>query len=129
MLFRVYSRYVPNLTRQDGSAMERLLASQMSQGPLIEMKDTSGMPAYVPLKDVPLQSVPKPRGIYGRSRTDRTNEQQTRVTEHDDASDQQTKAQPPPAPPHAAPPALPPLSWADIGRNWASQGTAQLHAS
>jgi integrase len=32
MLFRVYSRYVPNLTRQDGSAMERLLASQMSTG-------------------------------------------------------------------------------------------------
>jgi integrase len=27
MLFRVYSRYVPNLTRQDGSAMERLLAT------------------------------------------------------------------------------------------------------
>jgi integrase len=25
MLFRVYSRYVPNLTRQDGSAFERLL--------------------------------------------------------------------------------------------------------
>jgi len=30
MLFRVYSRYVPNLTRQDGSAIERLLqANQM----------------------------------------------------------------------------------------------------
>ncbi|WP_373510944.1 Arm DNA-binding domain-containing protein [Thiocapsa sp.] len=28
MLFRVYSRYVPNLTRQDGSAMERLLAAR-----------------------------------------------------------------------------------------------------
>ncbi|RME56694.1 site-specific integrase, partial [Candidatus Parcubacteria bacterium] len=27
MLFRVYSRYVPNLTRRDGSAFERLLAS------------------------------------------------------------------------------------------------------
>lgn len=27
MLFKVYSRYVPNLTRQDGSAMERLLRS------------------------------------------------------------------------------------------------------
>jgi len=27
LLFRVYSRYVPNLTRQDGSAMERLLAA------------------------------------------------------------------------------------------------------
>ena len=25
MLFRVYSRYVPNLTRKDGSAFERLL--------------------------------------------------------------------------------------------------------
>lgn len=28
MLFRVYSRYVPNLTRQDGSAFERLLQSR-----------------------------------------------------------------------------------------------------
>lgn len=28
MLFTVYSRYVPNLTRQDGSAMERLLLKQ-----------------------------------------------------------------------------------------------------
>jgi integrase len=32
MLFRVYSRYVPNLTRQDGSAMERLLASSFAPG-------------------------------------------------------------------------------------------------
>ncbi len=31
MLFRVYSRYVPNLTRQDGSAMERLLAEQLDK--------------------------------------------------------------------------------------------------
>ncbi len=30
MLFRVYSRFVPNLTRKDGSAMERLLISKMS---------------------------------------------------------------------------------------------------
>ena len=32
MLFRVYSRYVPNLTRQDGSAMERLLATSFAGG-------------------------------------------------------------------------------------------------
>jgi integrase len=38
MLFRVYSRYVPNLTRQDGSAMERLLASQMSSVNLLAQK-------------------------------------------------------------------------------------------
>lgn len=30
MLFRVYSRYVPNLTRQDGSAMERLLVKNFT---------------------------------------------------------------------------------------------------
>ncbi|NCN44229.1 MAG: integrase [Piscirickettsiaceae bacterium CG_4_9_14_3_um_filter_43_564] len=29
MLFSVYARYVPNLTRRDGSAMERMLASQV----------------------------------------------------------------------------------------------------
>lgn len=29
MLFRVYSRFVPNLTRQDGSAMDRMLASNL----------------------------------------------------------------------------------------------------
>jgi len=30
MLFRVYSRYVPNLTRQDGSAIDRLLATRFA---------------------------------------------------------------------------------------------------
>lgn len=32
MLFRVYSRFVPNLTRQDGSAFERLLNSHLQLG-------------------------------------------------------------------------------------------------
>ena len=32
MLFQVYSRYVPNLTRRDGSAMDRLLASRFANG-------------------------------------------------------------------------------------------------
>ena len=32
MLFKVYSRYVPNLTRQDGSAFERLLAANLTSG-------------------------------------------------------------------------------------------------
>jgi len=31
MLFKIYSRFVPNLTRQDGSAFERLLQNQLSQ--------------------------------------------------------------------------------------------------
>ena len=33
MLFRVYSRYVPNLTRQDGSAFEALLNQTLSTNP------------------------------------------------------------------------------------------------
>ncbi len=33
MLFRVYSRYVPNLTRRDGSAFERLLVSTLGPSP------------------------------------------------------------------------------------------------
>lgn len=32
MLFTVYSRFVPNLTRRDGSAFENLLASRMNGG-------------------------------------------------------------------------------------------------
>jgi integrase len=32
MLFRVYSRYVPNLTRRDGSAFERLITGAMGNG-------------------------------------------------------------------------------------------------
>ncbi len=32
MLFQVYSRYVPNLTRQDGSAFERLLETEFVRG-------------------------------------------------------------------------------------------------
>ena len=72
MLFRVYSRYVPNLTRQDGSAMERLLASQLSQGPLIEQIGTPARPdmpgIYVPAKQVAPQVQPKRRGIHATKR-------------------------------------------------------------
>lgn len=32
MLFLVYSRYVPNMTRQDGSAIDRLLATRFASG-------------------------------------------------------------------------------------------------
>jgi integrase len=65
MLFRVYSRYVPNLTRQDGSAMERLLASQMAQGPLIEQKASDGnRTIYVPVQETAPLPVPKLRGMH-----------------------------------------------------------------
>jgi integrase len=38
VLFRVYSRYVPNLTRRDGSAIDRLLASRFAGGAAVERR-------------------------------------------------------------------------------------------
>jgi integrase len=35
MLFTVYSRFVPNMTRQDGSAIDRLLATRFSTGSVV----------------------------------------------------------------------------------------------
>ncbi|MBK9573086.1 MAG: DUF3596 domain-containing protein [Rhodoferax sp.] len=82
MLFRVYSRYVPNLTRQDGSAMERLLASQLATGALVRLPDATGNNGdrndghlaprtaldqprrLVPIGDVLGQPRPKLRGIH-----------------------------------------------------------------
>jgi len=41
MLFKVYSRYVPNLTRQDGSAFERLLAANLTSGGVLPTASVS----------------------------------------------------------------------------------------
>lgn len=41
MLFRVYSRYVPNLTRQDGSAFERLLQDKITTLNLADRDESS----------------------------------------------------------------------------------------
>lgn len=71
MLFRVYSRYVPNLTRQDGSAMERLLASRVSltntlQGHRSVASGTTLTPAATPA-----MPVPKLRGAIARQLQDK----------------------------------------------------------
>jgi integrase len=61
MLFQVYSRFVPNLTRQDGSAMERLLASHLSQGALIaQQQPGSTSTVYVPAQEVGVPPAPSP---------------------------------------------------------------------
>jgi len=87
MLFRTYSRYVPNMTRQDGSAMERLLANQFENGPLVRYEPAeptrqasprakqtvsnavvtrrSGPDLYVPVNQASAMPVPKPRGVSG----------------------------------------------------------------
>ena len=44
MLFRVYSRYVPNLTRRDGSAIDRLLATRFASGTAIKPQGDESTP-------------------------------------------------------------------------------------
>ena len=142
MLFRVYSRYVPNLTRQDGSAMERLLASQMANGALVEQKDVDGHAAYVPVQDLPPMPIPKPRRIQGRTNRQgdvvdtisvptlipapvtvqapsETPDSPPAINSHVHGSDA--------GPANAQPP---PLSWADLARSWMGQSystTASSH--
>lgn len=132
MLFRVYSRYVPNLTRQDGSAMERLLASHLSQGPLIEqMEPDSNVTVYVPAQEVAQQAIPKPRGV----------KRKTAAAPVVDDLDLDVRNQPPvtslmptvisapvpmptliaiPAPiaTQSPPTSPPPLSWQDMAESW-----------
>jgi integrase len=46
MLFSVYSRFVPNMTRRDGSAIDRLLATRFASGDTGAAQDfTTEVPA------------------------------------------------------------------------------------
>jgi integrase len=66
MLFRVYSRYVPNLTRMDGSAMDRLLASRFAGGSLVPLPQSSGTEVYVPAAAQTPTPMPVPRRSHRR---------------------------------------------------------------
>jgi integrase len=48
MLFRVYSRYVPNLTRRDGSAIDRLLTSRLMGDQTVANEPEPSPPAQPP---------------------------------------------------------------------------------
>jgi integrase len=120
MLFRVYSRYVPNLTRQDGSAMERLLASQMSQGALMPQKlpgtDTS---VFVPASEAQPMPQPKPRGVRGRPAA----VQETDPQDETGPGPHPVTAKEPAPVPVSSP--LPPLSWEAMARNWLGDTPSQ----
>jgi integrase len=129
MLFKVYSRWVPNLTRQDGSAMERLLASKLSQGPLIEQKDATGQSAFVPVKESAPMPVPKPRGIPGRPAIPQFKQRASGIGSPVSA----TQAYVPSAnsePAESAKPvadvgrAPPSLTWTDLADSWMSEPAA-----
>jgi integrase len=134
MLFRVYSRYVPNLTRQDGSAMERLLASQLSQGALLEQKDASGQTAFVPAKEAAPMPIPKPRGIPGRIAAPKfvvaQKAQVSEIKEPESGSANTAKPAESPAGPTyvQALSQPPPLSWADLAKSWMGETAIQSRA-
>ena len=122
MLFRVYSRYVPNLTRQDGSAMERLLASQMSQGALIAqvMPDTAET-IYVPTQDATNASAVKPLGtqkIGKRAPAPLSACQKGSVKKAAGISPPVSHSEV-----VSKPSALTPLTWADMASSWSNSGT------
>lgn len=121
MLFRVYSRYVPNLTRQDGSAMERLLASQFSQGALIEQKmPGSQVAVFVPAAQAAPMPQPKPRGLPGRAGPKQA------VPPNREPSPALVLASNQAATPVSAQP--PPLSWQDMAKHWMGDTTIQSAA-
>ncbi|RFO96385.1 integrase [Rhodoferax lacus] len=131
MLFKIYSRWVPNLTRQDGSAMERLLASKLSQGPLVEQKDESGQFAFVPVKDAAPMPTPKPRGIPGRPAIPQFRQRapgigSTAPVTHADVpsanSEPAQNATPVAAVANAA---SQPLTWADLADSWMSESSSE----
>ncbi len=95
MLFRVYSRYVPNLTRNDGSAMDRLLTKTF-----IATTETETPPPQ-PVNHSKHQSAQsQPAGVAGTQR-------KTQVARTNGATDEAgLEAQPPP------------LSWADMAQSW-----------
>jgi integrase len=131
MLFRVYSRYVPNLTRQDGSAMERLLASQLSQGPLIaQQQPGSSVEIYVPAHEAAPMPKPKPRGVQGAKPAHKTDRSEVNIPVL--LAPPAMHAQQPATPAFVTPevtdivvtPASraqpPPLAWGDLAATWMS---------
>jgi integrase len=131
LLHSVYARWVPNLTRQDGSAMERLLASKMSQGPLIEQKDAAGQTAFVPVKESAPMPVPKPRGIPGRPAIPQFKQRAPGIgssapVTHADAPSANSEPAQSAMPVAAVANAVPlPLTWSDLADSWMSDPSSE----
>jgi hypothetical protein len=151
MLHKIYARYVPNLTRQDGSAMERLLAAKLSHGPLATVEEAGGavMIPVDPLhSDAMRQPIPRPgnwkKSDVHWSREDAANaeaqaetqaeakaeakaevhKQAKTTAQNSSAGNDDTTAEA--TDPKAASQA-PPLSWEDMARNWLQDEFSPVH--
>ena len=127
MLFRVYSRFVPNLTRQDGSAMERLLASQLTQLPLIAHKATETEPEiYVPAKPAfaPKPTQPTQREVKPvESRLDPAKSVEVKAIVVPPAKPPSVERQLVKAAPKPTSHTMPaPITWASMANAWKGKG-------
>jgi hypothetical protein len=143
MLHKIYARYVPNLTRQDGSAMERLLAAKLSHGPLATVEEAGGavMIPVDPLhSDAMRQPIPRP-GNWKKSDVHWSREDAASSQAQAEAkAEAQKEGQAAVSNSHAAvefntpeatdPKAAsqsPPLSWEDMARNWLQDEFSPVH--
>jgi integrase len=106
MLFRVYSRYVPNLTRNDGSAMDRLLTSTFVATSVAQTQPT---PTAKPSNHQPAQ--PEANRADGNAREHKTAPPKSATNETG------VDAQPPP------------LSWADMAQSWLGTTSSETSTS
>jgi integrase len=121
MLFRVYSRYVPNLTRRDGSAMERMLKQHISTVPVTGTVDRLEDSAVGKAKPKALTKAvaPKVENEVGRMRV--ACSVPTLIIESPDKPwEGLATAAHAAGPAHSQPP---PVGWVDMAKSWMGDKT------
>jgi integrase len=107
MLFRVYSRYVPNLTRNDGSAMDRLLTSTFIATPV-----AAAQPA---LQDIPPPAVVQPKDAATASVSSTREVRAVPASTNGNSANRDSQA--------------PPIRWADMAKSWMSNDSSYESAA
>ncbi|WP_342619561.1 DUF3596 domain-containing protein [Rhodoferax sp. GW822-FHT02A01] len=129
MLFRVYSRYVPNLTRNDGSAMDRLLTSTFVGTPVAPVAPVAPVQLMAVPLSAPVQAVAKPvqPALVLQALAPQQMPLQSNAIAVDQSMRQQAVRAEMPYPAKADVPGnsqAPPISWADMARNWKSESSS-----
>jgi integrase len=123
MLFRVYSRYVPNLTRRDGSAMDRMLAQQISLAPIAAQVERIDIkPAMASVAPVaPQVALPSTIDLSGKKNvrvTKKSLHVPVTVLSRNELTVEGYARPPTEGQPR---PDLLPLNWSDMARNYQSK--------
>ena len=142
MLFRIYSRYVPNLTRRDGSAMERMLKQHLSLAPVTAyVREVEPRPpaatARTTLLGKPVKAGFEVESRPASERDHRLGETQKRAASDGNATGAETvpafapfqaqnQATAQPLPSQCV---EPPITWPDVAARWQSASIADSNAT